>query len=175
MCLKSYSIKQLLDEINSRCEDVGLGLLNSKSNKKIYKDLSENNNLQVGIALTYGYPNTTLHNGFKCRTCGEIKDHTKFSFYLSRVGEDGYLMRSNALCDVCSKHSDKKRKVILKDADNKGLIPEKPKEGSVCNGCKREWHGKWHRHHDDETHEFIDWLCGHCNMSLSEQRGVYKV
>ena len=113
-------------------------------------------------------------NAYKCRACGEKKHSSKFSFYLARVDKEGFLMRSNALCNSCSDLQNKKRTKILNDANKSGLIPKKPKSGDTCQGCEREWHGNWHRHHNDETHEFVSWLCGHCNMSLSEQRGVFK-
>lgn len=174
MELKDFSIKQLIDEINSRTSNIdGNGLLNSTSNNKIYNLLKDNENLSIGISMTLGYPDTLSHDKYKCSRCHEKKDYTKFSFYLSRIDSDGYLMRSNAICDTCSNEQNKKRQKILNEANDKGLIPDKPNSGDICEGCGREWHGNWHRHHDDKTHEFISWLCGHCNMSQSDQRGVF--
>jgi hypothetical protein len=174
MCLNKYTIKELLDEINNRSSSSDKGILDSESNNKIYKKLTENENLSIGICLTFGLPETENDDKYKCRACGEKKHSSKFSFYLARVDKEGFLMRSNALCNSCSDLQNKKRTKILNDANKSGLIPKKPKSGDTCQGCEREWHGNWHRHHNDETHEFVSWLCGHCNMSLSEQRGVFK-
>jgi hypothetical protein len=174
MCLNKYTIKELLDEINNRCSSSGLGLLNSESNGKVYEKLVETENLSIGICLTFGLPKTEINDKDKCRSCRKKKDSSNFRFYQSRVDKNGFLMRTNAICNSCSRPQNKKRTKILNDANKSGLIPKKPKSGDTCQGCEREWHGNWHRHHNDETHEFVSWLCGHCNMSLSEQRGVFK-
>jgi hypothetical protein len=152
MCLSNYSNEDLLVEIVSR----GI-ITNSKSNDKI---ISESRYENVSVILTKGLPTEQM----KCRECNEMKDPTKFSFYKSRVDANGYLMRSNALCDECSTHSNKQRKEVL---DN-SIIPEKPNKGDVCPHCKRSWDGNWHRHHVGES--FISYICGHCNMSFSDQR-----
>lgn len=174
MCLSKHTIKELIDEINNRCSSSDLGLLDSESNNKVLQKLTENENLPIGICLTFGTPRTETDNKYKCSRCGERKDSSNFRFYQSRVDKEGFLMRSNALCNSCSDLQNRKRTKILNEANKLGLIPEKPKCGDTCIGCGREWHGNWHRHHDDETHKFVQWLCAHCNMSLSEQRGVFK-
>ena len=74
------------------------------------------------------------------------------------------LMRSNALCNECSIKSNKQRKKVLDRAN----VPSKPKKGEECSNCNRPWSGNWHRHHKGD--DFISWLCGHCNMSFSDQR-----
>ena len=51
--------------------------------------------------------------------------------------------------------------------DNSPISP-KPKKGDECPHCERPWSGNWHRHHEGD--KFIEWLCGHCNMSFSDQR-----
>lgn len=151
MCLSNISNDQLINELNSR----GL-LTNSKSNDILLNNL----NGDVKVILTYGEPSGEM----ECRECKEMKNADCFSFYQARVGADGFLMRSNALCCDCSKASNKQRKEVLDKAD----IPSKPKSGDVCFNCEREWGGNWHRHHVGD--KFISYICGHCNMSFSDQR-----
>lgn len=151
MCLSNISDKDLINELNNR----GL-LTNSKSNIKILSDISE----QIKVVLTYGEPKEKM----KCRECKELKNAKHFSFYQGRIDANGYLMRSNALCHECAKKSNKQRKEVLDKAD----IPIKPKSGDICINCEREWNGNWHRHHVGD--DFIAYICGHCNMSFSDQR-----
>ena len=152
MCLSKYSNEDLLKEIISR----GI-ITNSKSNDNIISGSSLNESL---VILTKGIPTKKM----RCRECDEMKDPTKYSFYKSRVDANGYLMRSNALCNECSEQTNKQRKKVLDNA----IIPEKPKKGDVCENCKRSWDGNWHRHHIGD--KFISYICGHCNMSFSDQR-----
>ena len=100
----------------------------------------------------------------ECRECRNSLNPENFTYYLSRVDQKGYLMRSNALCDECSTKSNKQRKKVLDGAN----VPSKPKKGDKCPYCNRLWLGNWHRHHKGD--DFISWLCGHCNMSFSDQR-----
>ncbi len=173
MDLSNISTIDLINELNRRKIDDSTGVLNSEANKKVLKKLQENPEQPVGLILTFGYPKEKDPKTHKCSRCYEIKDHNNYSYYLSRVDGNGYLMRSNALCDSCTKLSNKKRSKILNNANNEGLIPDKPKDGDICTSCSREWYGNWHRHHDDKNEKFIAWICGHCNMSLSEQRGIF--
>jgi hypothetical protein len=151
MCLSKISNGELINELNSR----GL-LTNSKSNNILLEGPNDN----VKVILTYGEPSSKM----KCRECKEMKNSDCFSFYQARVAADGFLMRSNALCRDCAKTSNKQRKEVLDNAN----IPTKPKSGDICPNCEREWSGNWHRHHVGD--EFISYLCGHCNMSFSDQR-----
>jgi hypothetical protein len=151
MCLSKISNEELIIELNNR--DL---LTNSKSNGMLLNELNNN----VKVILTYGEPSDKM----RCRECKEMKDADCFSFYQARVGSDGFLMRSNALCCDCSKENNKQRKEVFDNAD----IPPKPKSGDVCTNCEREWDGNWHRHHVGD--EFIAYICGHCNMSFSDQR-----
>jgi hypothetical protein len=153
MILKNFTTSQIIEELNNR----GL-ITKSKSNENILKSLEFNDNLK--IILTKGIPVENM----ECRECRENLSPNFFSYYLSRVDQKGYLMRSNALCNVCATKSNSQRKKVLDVAD----IPSKPKKGSECQNCNRSWSGNWHRHHEGES--FVTWLCGHCNMSLSDQR-----
>lgn len=143
----------LIKEIHKR----GL-LTNAKTNRIIIDNL--NTKTDVKVILTFGLPKECM----ECRECGECKDSKHFSFYLGRVDRSGYLMRSNALCDACTHQSNTDRNKVLSDAD----IPDAPEKGSTCENCNRKWLGNWHRHHVGD--KFISWICGHCNMSFSDQR-----
>lgn len=137
-------------------------MTNSKSNDSIVNNINTANDVKV--ILTYGLPNDCM----ECRECGECLDPKNFSYYMSRVDQNGYLMRSNALCNNCGKHSNAQRKKVFENS----IIPKKPKKGSECPHCGRKWSGNWHRHHEGD--DFINWLCGHCNMSFSDQRNKKK-
>jgi hypothetical protein len=153
MCLNSFTTNEIIKELNER----GV-LTNAKSNDNILKTLDLNDNLK--IILTKGLPIKKL----ECRECRVSLDPEYFSYYLSRVDQNGYLMRSNALCNKCASISNSQRKKVLDIAE----IPLKPKKGEECPNCNRSWFGNWHRHHEGDS--FISWLCGHCNMSFSDQR-----
>jgi hypothetical protein len=151
--LKSIPIKTLIKELFDR----GL-ITNAKSNGVILSELDKIETLN--IILTKGIPIGKM----ECRECRNSLSSDFFSYYLSRVDQNGYLMRSNALCNTCTVKSNKQRKTVLDNAK----IPFKPKKGDECSNCNRPWNGNWHRHHEGD--EFISWLCGHCNMSFSDQR-----
>lgn len=151
--LSSVSTSDIIKELYNR----GL-MTNAKSNEIILNNLNENESIK--LILTKGYPIKLM----ECRECRESLNSNLFSYYLSRVDQNGYLMRSNALCNHCAIKSNKERKKVLDSAD----IPNKPKKGDECPNCKRSWSGNWHRHHEEDN--FISWLCGHCNMSFSDQR-----
>lgn len=151
--LKNASIIEIVRELNDR----GL-ITGSKSNSLILGELNQIPELK--FILTKGLPPEQM----ECRECRETLDSNHFSYYQSRVDQNGYLWRSNALCSKCATHSNKSRKVVLDNAN----IPEKPKKGDECPKCKRSWSGNWHRHHEGD--QFIEWLCGHCNTHLSDQR-----
>ena len=155
--LSEVSTSEILKELYER----GL-MTNAKSNDVILSNLNEIEN--VKLILTKGIPVDNM----ECRECRITLSPEHFSYYLSRVDQKGYLMRNNALCDGCSVKSNKQRKTVLDRAD----VPRKPKKGEKCPNCERSWIGKWHRHHKEEN--FISWLCGHCNMSFSDQRNKFK-
>ena len=46
----------------------------------------------------------------ECSRCRGNKDHAHFAYYAQRVNKNGYLMRSNALCNDCRTETDKERK-----------------------------------------------------------------
>jgi hypothetical protein len=148
--LSEIPLYELLDEIQRR----GL-LTNSKRNLEILNsDLTS-----LRVILSYGLPQNLL----KCRDCGDLKSSNNFNFYQGRVDNKGFLMRSNALCSVCSLKSNNERKIVLSTVK----IP-KPNPGDVCENCNRQWFGNWHRHHVGD--KFLSYICGHCNMSFSDQR-----
>ena len=151
--LSSISTIDMINELSNR----GL-MTNAKSNEVILASLDENQPLK--IILTKGLPVEDM----ECRECGDILNPHFFSYYLSRVDQKGYLMRSNALCYYCATTSNKQRKKVFDGA----YIPSKPNKGDNCPNCNRQWSGNWHRHHEGDN--FISWLCGHCNMSFSDQR-----
>jgi hypothetical protein len=151
--LSSISTSDIIRELNNR----GL-MTNAKSNEIILNHLDTNQTLK--LILTKGLPVTNM----ECRECRNSLKPEFFTYYLSRVDQKGYLMRSNALCNTCSVKSNKQRKKVLDSAN----IPSKPKKGDECPNCNRLWSGNWHRHHEGDN--FISWLCGHCNMSFSDQR-----
>ena len=151
--LSDISTSEIIKELNKR----GL-MTNAKSNDTILNNLDVNQNLK--LILTRGIPVENM----ECRECRNSLNPNYFTYYLSRVDQKGYLMRSNALCNECSLKSNKQRKKVLDRAN----IPSKPKKGEECSNCNRPWSGNWHRHHEGD--DFISWLCGHCNMSFSDQR-----
>lgn len=158
MCDKSlegFSTKEIILELSKRnC------LTNSKSNNEIINNLEHGVNPMV--ILTKGIPVEEM----ECRECRRTLHPSHFSYYLSRVDQNGFLMRSNALCIECASVSNKERKKVLDNSP----ITDKPKKGDKCPSCDRSWRGNWHRHHVGD--KFIEWLCGHCNMSLSDQRNL---
>ena len=110
---------------------------------------SEDRDEVIKFILTGGKPKETKH----CSECREILSAENFAYYQARVSRTGFLSRSNALCDKCSKKINKERREIFKDKK----IPPKPKAGTRCPNCPRGWSGNWHRPHDYVTHEFYDW------------------
>lgn len=154
--------KELLDIIE-KLKKAGL-LTNSDAHEKVIKRFKEKKPAVVQFILTNGIPQGINH----CRECKENLSTDQFSYYKLRVDSKGFLMRSNALCSECSKKSNKDRKAVLDEF--KDSIPDKPKSGTRCPKCQRAWSGNWHRHHDKKTKQFIEWLCGNCNMALQDQR-----
>ena len=126
-----------------------------------FKNSNESYEDVIKFILTSGKPKGVL----QCSRCKENLSVDEYRYYLSRVDKDGYLMRSNAICNQCSKIINKGRGDVLSKHKN---IPKKPIAGSRCPNCKRAWSGNWHRHHSGDT--FIEWLCSNCNMALQDQR-----
>jgi hypothetical protein len=151
--IKNISTEELITELSKRNL-----ITNSKSNDSILKNIDKTNDIQ--FILTYGIPKECM----ECRECRECLHPENFSYYMSRVDQKGYLMRSNALCNNCSKKTNKQRQKAFQNS----IIPKKPIKGTECPHCNRKWNGNWHRHHEGDN--FISWLCGHCNMSFSDQR-----
>ena len=139
-------------------------LTNSDANDIAFKRFLNNETNVIKFILNNGIP-----EGIKqCRECKENLSTDQFSYYQLRVDANGFLMRSNALCKDCGKKSNQERNEVLNK--NEGIIPKKPIAGTRCPNCNRAWSGNWHRHHDKETKQFIEWLCGNCNMALQDQR-----
>ncbi len=151
--VQEISTIEMIEELSRR----GL-LTGAKSNEKIISSLREDD--EISVILTKGIPVENM----ECRECQKSLESKYFKFYKSRVDQNGHLMRSNALCMNCSNQSNKQRKKVLDNSE----IPDKPKKGDRCPNCKRKWSNNWHRHHEGD--KFIEWLCGHCNMSFSDQR-----
>jgi len=149
--LSDVPLDDILRELSNR--DL---LTNTKSNSVIMSNNLEN----VKLILTMGIP----HDLLECRECLQFLPSTQFSFYQGRTDKNGYLMRSNALCISCSKKINSSRNVVFKNAQK----ISKPKKGDVCQKCERSWSGNWHKHHSGDV--VIGYICGHCNMSLSDQR-----
>ena len=151
--LSSLDTRTLLDELMSR----GV-FTSSPTNQKVL----ENKGADVQLIATFGprSPQGTQ----QCRECRQQRPDDHFSYYQARVYKNGFLARSNAMCRECAKESNKQRKEVLDNAD----IPPKPRAGTHCPHCQRAWSGNWHRHHVGD--KFVGWLCGHCNMSFSDQR-----
>jgi hypothetical protein len=149
--LSEVSLNDIMKELSKRNL-----LTNTKSNNVILNDNIDN----VKLILTMGIPQENL----ECRECLQLLPSTQFTFYQGRVDKNGYLMRSNALCVECSKKINNGRTQVFKNSKE---IP-KPKKGDVCQKCERSWSGNWHKHHVDDV--VIGYICGHCNMSLSDQR-----
>jgi len=170
MKIKNCSILDLLREINNRCNLSNTGILNSESNKKIMEYLEYNPDAQIGLALTFGKPTVMTEKNHKCSRCGKMKSSEHYQYYLSRIDSDGYLLRTNAICDECRNEMNKSRHRTMSQEIKAGKIGEKPKSGDVCPSCNREWTGKWHRHHDSKSSKFKGWICSQCNMSLHDQR-----
>jgi hypothetical protein len=153
--LKKIETKELINELRER----GF-ITESETTLKVLNEINKKDDLKFSIILTFGYPVKKS----ECRECFQILDSENFSYYLSRVDKDGYLMRSNALCRTCANKSNKERQKVFENSS----LPPKPKKGDICPNCDRSWKGNWHRHHEGD--KFIEWLCGHCNMSFSDQR-----
>lgn len=122
---------------------------------------------------TYNNLSIVVHKGrpdnlFECSRCFLTKEPDNFNFYNKRIDKKNFLMRSNAICKECAEKINKERKITFQK--DKKKIPQKPKSGSVCLHCKREWKGNWHRDHCPIKHEFRYWLCGNCNMAKQDHR-----
>jgi hypothetical protein len=151
--LESASTIEIVRELERR------GLITDyRSNGVILNNLNENSNLK--FILSWGIPT----DKYECRECRETLDAENFNYYQSRVDQKGFLWRRNALCRKCDTKSNRERKDVLDIAD----VPDEPKKGDECPRCKRNWNGRWHRHHEGD--QFIEWLCLHCNTHLSDQR-----
>ena len=160
--LLSINIKKTIN-IETLLNDLSKVIPSTNTCKKI-----ENSDIN-GLIFHKGKP-PGLH---ECSKCRNYKDNTNFKYYQQRVDNKGYLMRTNALCNICSSKNKKEKDETMKKDKNK--IPNKPEPGSICPNCQRSWGTKdnprnWHKDHDAIKHEFRGWLCGHCNMSKSDHR-----
>ena len=152
--LQSYTDIQLIRELQQRG-----AFTSSPVNRKVIESC-RNNNIKLIATFGAGSPKGLQ----QCRECMQWKSDNNFSYYMARVKNTGFLSRSNALCSQCAKTSNKQRKEVLDNAS----IPPKPCDGDTFVNCNRQWSGNWHRHHVGD--HFVSWLCGHCNMSFSDQR-----
>jgi hypothetical protein len=125
----------------------------------------------VGCILHKGKP-PGLH---ECSKCGQYKDNQDYCYYKCRADKNGYLMRTNALCNQCKELTSKERRRTLSHAKSQNKIPPRPSPGDKCPQCKRKWGTienprNWHRDHDAIKNEFRRWLCGDCNMANHDHR-----
>jgi len=105
---------------------------------------------------------------YECSRCRKMFPADRFGYYQTRVKGDGTLMRANALCKACREADAAERKRVFENDAH--AIPPRPAAGEVCPKCKRSWTGNWHRDHNCNTGEFVQWLCGQCNMALHNGR-----
>lgn len=152
--MDNITTKEILLELEKR------GVITNSKSKNNILDCDDCNDIK--IILSKGFPKQKL----ECRECRKFLDYSHYNFYQSRVDQNGFFMRANALCYECGLKSNKDRKTVLQSVIDS--IPKKPTKGDICPSCNREWYGNWHRHHVGE--KFINWLCGHCNMSMNDQR-----
>ena len=111
--IKDITTEELVLELSRRNL-----LTNSKGNELIVGNLTNENDIKV--ILTYGLPKDCN----ECRECGECLESQHFSYYMNRVDQNGYLMRSNALCGYCSKKSNSERKKVFENT----IIPKNQKK-----------------------------------------------
>ena len=149
--LKKFTNSELIIELNSR----GL-LTSSEYNSQFLNNPTDN----FKVILSKGI----ISENLSCRECKEEKISHEFSFYQARVDRNGYLLRSNALCNDCKISLDRERQLAFQNSE----ITEKPEPGSLCPRCSRPWSNNWHKHHEGD--KFIDWWCGECNMRHADQR-----
>lgn len=157
--------KREIIAIIEKLRNAGL-LTRTKTNNLVFERFknSTNEDEVIKFILSSGEPSKIQ----QCSECKENLSADQFSYYQARVDNQGYLSRSNALCNECSKKINKERKEILATQQDK--IPERPQSGTLCPNCNRAWSGNWHQHHSYETGEFVAWLCGNCNMALQDRR-----
>lgn len=152
-------------KIFKRIKKFGL-FTNSKTHDRVYDALANNPEGEDGAKFiaTTGVP----VDEYECSECRKTLPATQFSYYHTRVKQDGSLMRSNALCHECTKKLNQERQRDLGAAQDE--IPPQPQPGDKCPNCDRVWTGNWHRDHDYETGQFRSWLCGQCNMAKQDRR-----
>ena len=153
------------DEIIRRVEDLSELLTSAKGNSAALERFKSGDSATLVIILSNGIPPGIA----QCSECKENLPTDQFSYYQGRVGQEGYLNRSNALCHACQKSTQANRKRAFQKAD----IPPKPRPGSICPECNRAWYGAWHRNHSHEKGDrgkFLGWVCNICNMRFHDRR-----
>ena len=153
-----------IQKIIALCRKFGLFTQATATKRAIKRFEDEEGDIKV--ILTSGEPPGVR----ECSECRKTLPADQFGYYQSRVSQDGYMMRANALCRACREKLDNDRRGVLTAADKSGKIPPKPQEGSKCPNCGRAWTGNWHRDHDYKTGEFRRWICGQCNMAAQDRR-----
>lgn len=159
--MKNRDILKLFEQI--RANDL---FTNSDTHDKAREYLRANPDGENGAQFiaTLGMPAGT----HECSRCRNMLPGDQFGYYQTRVKADGTLMRSNALCKACREADAAERKQVF--AKGAHAIPPRPASGEVCPKCKRAWTGNWHRDHNRKTGEFVQWLCGQCNMAMHNGR-----
>jgi len=111
-----------------------------------------------------------------CSICGESKENTEYSWYLTRHTKDGYRLRVNTNCDSCTKTNGSELRKIKKTLQKNH---PKPNYGEPCQLCGKlvyakgsmpntsecTW-GPWQCDHDHTTNTFRGWICKPCNTGL---------
>ena len=97
-----------------------------------------------------------------CSVCHEVKDHTHFSYYKTRLTADGYRLMTNTNCVECQRRIARERAAIKK----KFKDFKEPAYGTPCDMCKRPVYRNWQLDHCHDTGEFRGWLCKECNTGL---------
>ena len=157
--VKNTEILKIFKEIKKFCL-----FTNSKTHDRVHDELANNPEGEDGAKFiaTTGVPG----GEDECSECCKTLPAAQFSYYQTRVKQNGSLMRSNALCHECAKKLNQDRKEVLGVAST----PPPPQSGDKCPNCDRVWTGNWHRDHDYKTGQFRSWLCGQCNMAKQDRR-----
>ena len=157
--LNEISVQEIIEELIRR------ELVNE--NTRIFKNVLKN--AEAGHPINFILTNGKPQEENECSHCKKMLPSSEFTYYHNRVAESGFHSRSNALCHSCSKELNDQRQEVFKNSE----IPPKPEKGACCPECKRNWNGKWHKHHVGE--KFVAWICANCNMSHGDRRNPHRL